>query len=257
MFIMNTNCKLVNIVWIERGIILMIIYFIIQNYKELKNKNIIIENKKVRDFIKSIFYKLTIPNKTSSSSKNFYFNIRKIVKQQDFIIDYINNYDKDIPTDRLWLVPYYDRNDPLIIYKYSKTKKISTKEYKNKISLFSNCQRGNYMNTNTYWDILYESTIINKSKNIISSDIYNLLNTYLTSSYTDTVEVKYRNVFQPVYQYIPQYKDREVVKEVVKEKEVVNHIEVKNNEDMKELIGLIDEKIKNVNEITENIISQK
>jgi len=40
----NNKCKIINIVWIERGIILSIIYIIIKNYSKLKDKIIIFDN---------------------------------------------------------------------------------------------------------------------------------------------------------------------------------------------------------------------
>ena len=34
------------------------------------------------------------------------------------VVDYIWNYNKIIPTKEIWLVPYYDKNDPLFFYLY-------------------------------------------------------------------------------------------------------------------------------------------
>ena len=38
----NTKCKIVNTVWIERGIILTILYYLIKKYNLIINKIIII-----------------------------------------------------------------------------------------------------------------------------------------------------------------------------------------------------------------------
>ena len=199
------NCKIINIVWIERGILLMVIYSIIQNYDVIKNKKIIISNTRVRNFVKSIFYKLDFPNKITNSSKNFYFNIRKVIKNQDIIIDYINNYDEFIPTDKIWLVPYYDMNDPLIMYKHSNTKKIDAVYFKKEILQFSRCPRSNYLLNNKYydifWDILFEVTIIKKA-NTFNTNIYDLINNYLKNNYTNTLLVKHSRSYYPVYRYI-------------------------------------------------------
>ena len=124
---MNTylNCNTVNIIWTDRGIKLAIMYVIYFYYNKIKHKNIIIFNKNFRNFAKLLFPKLLIFKKvsnTNNNNKNFYFNIRYIIKKQDIFIDYIKNYDNTIFTKKINLIPWYDINDPLIIYFYNKKK---------------------------------------------------------------------------------------------------------------------------------------
>ena len=128
MNIIPNNCKLVNIVWIERGIILSLISYIIDNYIKLLEKTIIIDNKNYRHFLSIIFNRLKFKEFTKHKSHYFYFNVRKIIKDQDIIIDYLNN-NEFVYADKINLVPWYDMNDPLIIYE-RKDDKLSLTKYK-------------------------------------------------------------------------------------------------------------------------------
>ena len=102
------NCKIVNIVWLDRGIILSIIFFILKYYDELINKTIIITEDLYRIFINMLFPKLKIENYKKHKSYNFYFNIRKIIKNQDVIINFIKNYKHNVNTNKIYLVPWYN-----------------------------------------------------------------------------------------------------------------------------------------------------
>ena len=90
----SQNCKLVNIVWIERGILLCLMYYIIKHYKTIFVKNLIVEPVQYRRFLRLIFPKLIIKkyNEHDNNRDNFYFNIRRLLKKQDVFIDYIRNH---------------------------------------------------------------------------------------------------------------------------------------------------------------------
>ena len=149
---MNTNINnidknLVNVIWIDRGIKLAILYIICSHYDYLKYKNIIISNKNFRFFSKIMFPKLSILKNDKKTTNNFYFNIRHIIKKQDIIIDYIKNYDNKVFTKRMSLIPWYDKNDPLIVYYYDKKYILNVNKYKsyvNKFSLYRRNNRGYY-----------------------------------------------------------------------------------------------------------------
>jgi hypothetical protein len=196
---MNFNkCNLVDIIWIERGILLMLIYFIIKNYNNLEKKKIVINNKKLRNFLQGVFLNLNFLDKfEKNKSDYFYFNIRSIQKNQDIIIDYLKNYDEFIPTKKIWLVPYYDLNDPLIIYKFNKKAKLDADLEKDIVKNFT-CPRGNYQNSGVFWDINFENTIINKAKNFGLINISNLINNFLLEDYTDT-SIKKNNITNFIY----------------------------------------------------------
>jgi len=193
------NCKIVNTVWIERGILLMIIYIILKKYNNIKKKDIIINDTRLRNFLQNIFPKLKFYDNTIKSKKKFYFNIRNLVKKQDIIIDYLNNYEDDIPTDKIWLVPYYDLNDPLILYQYDKNKKMDAEEQRTIIRNFSGCNRSNYNGNSIIWDKVFEKTILDKADTYQLHSLIKKINNYLQTNYTDTVQIK------PVITYLPSF----------------------------------------------------
>jgi hypothetical protein len=184
------NCKIVNIVWIERGILITIIYYILKKYIILLNKIIIINNKKYCKFFKIIFPELKFSIFKKHIDDNFYFNIRKIIKNQDIIIDYLANYYDVINTNKIKLLPWYDMNDPIIVYQYNSKFKIKIKKYKIFINNFSKCHRANYYNK--LWDAFIEYSVLNKyvkfNKKLNIYEFLNLINNFLKSTYTNTVE---------------------------------------------------------------------
>jgi len=195
--IIPNYCNIVNIVWIDRGILLGIIYYIIVLYRSIKNKKIIIDNKRYRKILRILFPEFKFIRTTRSimeqdnkkdDKKYFYFNIRKNIKLQDIVIDYLSNYDEYVPGKIFRYLPWYDYNDPLIIYRYSK--KYYCKKDMFKIPL---CVRGNY---NGYvWDYYEEHRILNKYikkyKKYNIESILVLINRYLKKYFTDTVVYKY------------------------------------------------------------------
>ena len=138
------NYNYINIVWIERGIILSIIEYIVDSYGLFTNKNIIIEDKRYRRILRDIFPRLSFTKYDGHKSNNFYFNIRRIIRNQDVVIDYISNYDKYIFGEDIELIPYYDINDIIIIYNVSNMKS-GTQYYKNLFFNFSMKNRGNFI----------------------------------------------------------------------------------------------------------------
>ena len=172
-------CFPINIIWIERGIILLILEHICDNYHSIKNKNIILENNKYRQFIQSIFKNLSFSQNSISNKDTFYFNIRKIIKNKNIIIDYLNNYNDFIPGTDVKLVPWFDYNDPLIFYIYNNNKKTSVQTIKHYLQKLY-CNRGNFKGS--YWDLYREKQILIKfsriNRNISWEKLFYLLNTY-------------------------------------------------------------------------------
>ena len=185
----NNQCKLVNIIWVDRGILLRIIYYILLLYDKLTKLKIIIDNSKYIDFLKTIFPKLKFYKYTKHTKRNFYFNIRKIIKKQDIIIDYLSNYDEYISTLKLRLIPWYDMNDPLIIYHYNKEYKMYINNYAKLVTEFSSCNRANF--GGYIWDLVIENKILNNYINFdIDIDVYfnkktivKLINSFFKNNY--------------------------------------------------------------------------
>jgi len=195
------NCKIVNIVWIERGILITIIFYILKKYIILLNKIIIINNKEYCKFLKIIFPELKFSIFRKHTNYNFYFNIRKIIKNQDIIIDYLANYHKIIFTNKITLLPWYDINNPIIVYRFNSKYEIKTKKYKIFINKFSKCNRVNYYNN--MWDISVLKKYIKFNKKINIYNFLNLINNFLKTIYTNTVEkskIYYtnRNILYPI-----------------------------------------------------------
>ena len=179
----NNNLKIDNFIWLDRGIKLTIIYMLYSRYKYIKYKNIIINNKNFRNFAKLMFPELSILKYDKKISDPFYFNIRHIIKKQDIIIDYIKNYDNSIFTKKISLVPWYDINDPLIVYKYNKKYNININKYKDFINIFSKSRKENY-NNNISWDRYTENIILNLYNNKYNTNIIIKFNSYVLNDYT-------------------------------------------------------------------------
>lgn len=224
----NNSCKLVNIVWVDRGIKLAIIYFIIKNYKHLHNKRIIIEDSDYRAFAKQMFPEFKFREYTKDSNKNFYFNIRKIIKEQDVIIDIIKNHDKYIYGDKLMLLPWYDMNDPIIMYQCSDMKHKKSK-YMDFVTQFSLNRRCNYMSYDYInyesWDIYVEKYIfqryIEKKQNTNYSMVYNIFNQSIMSKYNNppTYNREYPMLYytQPVESYT-NYTNNNSLESIIQQK---------------------------------------
>jgi hypothetical protein len=244
------ECKLVNIVWIERGILLTIIYFVLKYYYKLENKIIIVDNQNYCDFLNYIFKNLTFKKYKKHKSNNFYFNIRKIIRHQDIIIDYIHNYEEIINTKRLYLVPWYDMNDILVAYKYNKHRYVKVKKYKRFIDIFSKCRRGNY--NNMIWDMFIEFETYKKYNKFNSNfniiDVFNSLNNVIMSNYTDTVDKKYYYI--PIINNVPVYSQPTIInvasiENIVKDKPD----DKKQNDAVVDLLKLMNNKLGSISEI--------
>lgn len=191
------GCKLINIVWVDRGIILSIITYIIKLYHKISYKKIIINNKNYRQLLRKIFPDLSFTKFTKFDDDNFYFNTRTMIKKQNIIIDYLHNYDDYVPTTKIQLVPWYDINDPLVIYEFSNNDHVDAMKYKHFIKQFSLCRRGNYFGYP--WDLYMETYIFIRYQKFMNinniNNIITLFNSHLINNYTDTVV--YFNVIYP------------------------------------------------------------
>jgi len=244
----NINCKLVNIVWIERGILLTIIYFVLKYYDILKHKVIIVDNTMYCDFLNYIFKNLIFKKFKKHKSYNFYFNIRKIIKKQDIIIDYVHNYDNTIETNKLYLVPWYDMNDVLVAYRYDEYNYVKVNKYKRFINIFSKCRRGNY--NNIIWDMFIEFEIYKKyvsfNRHFNVMDIFNNINDVIISNYTNTIEKKYYYV--PVINNVPVYTQQNIIN-VASIENNNNTNKDDQNEAVVDLLKIMNNKLKSLGNI--------
>ncbi len=241
------NCFPYNIIWIDRGIILIIIYFILKKYDKLLDKIIIIDNTIYRHFINYLFPELTFKDYTIHTKQNFYFNIRNIIKEQDIIITYIKSINYKLKCKKVKLVPWFDMNDPLIAFETSKNLK---EDYN--INLFKMhmnnsllCKRGNYVN-GVSWDLFIEYNILKKyalKNNIKFYNFYNYFNLFISKYYVNINNNKY--IEKPVYYYLNNQSNQSNQSNITKNK-LDNDETIKN---INNIINLFNKKIKLIYEL--------
>ena len=258
----NTKCKIVNTVWIERGIILTILYYLIKKYNLIINKIIIIENAKYRILFKLLFPKLIFEKYEKDNKKNF--NIRKIIKKQDIIIDYINNYDDFINTSKIKLVPWFDMNDILISYIYNSNKKMNIDKYLNFIINFNKCRRGDYYNN--IYDNIMEHKIFNlylkNNKNININNLNYIINKYIKGNYTNTVNnyvipLQEQKIYNVNTNLLNDKIDTSLLNENKELKKKIEYITALMNEEKQNYKQKIDKVIKEINETDKDKNNEK
>lgn len=240
------SCNKYNIIWVERGIILSIIDYITQNYKKIQNKNIIIENIRYQTFIKILFPDLIFKPINHKSKNNFYFNIRKIIKKQDVIIDYLNNHNT-INGKNIDLIPYYDYNDILVRFEVNKNK-IPSNEIISSFKQFHHSNRCNYNNTGFIWDLIKEKQIINNlSRNNLSkfNKIFSLLNNYFFINLQNNTKIIPQ--FFPIIKYVYKNKSNNTTQNTTQNTKITNekYISQKN---FNEFLKIITKKINDIND---------
>jgi len=194
--IINYNHKLINIIWNDRGIKITLIYNILKYYNKIKNKNIIINNKDYRLFAKIMFPELIFKKfnyRDINYKDNYYFNIKEILIKKGIFIDYIHEYiGKKIPTKNIFLIPWFDINDPIISFRYSKTHHLNFNNEYNKIIYFGNFIR------NKLWDNNIENSILRKYiyyKYYFFKLILNINTVYAT--FYSLLKKYYKNIDKP------------------------------------------------------------
>jgi len=145
-------------------------------------------------------------------------------------------------------------NDVLIAYEYNDKKKLKIKPYFVFLNEFK-CIRGNYgkfsrLNiSDLIWDIIIENDILNKYRLLNSSiNIFNYLNDFLKSDYTNTIINNPKVYYVPINKYY-------VIKEQPTSQVSTNTVETqtvpesKTIDDKMELINLITTKLRSINEL--------
>jgi hypothetical protein len=156
-------------IWEDRGILLMIIEYIIDNYDVLKTKNLIINEKTMNKILQSLFTNLNFSVREILEN-DFYFNIRNIIKNQDIIINYKKNY---ITGKNIKYVPWSKRDNLMIFYEYDNIKNI--------ILPFENKE---------LWDVNREREILDKYEKFNPDLNYKLLFNYLNTFFKNKFEMK-------------------------------------------------------------------
>lgn len=246
----NQKCKLINVVWIERGILLTMISFILKKYKTLFEKKIIVENERHRNFLQMLFPLHVFEKFTIHTENNFYFNVRKIIKMQDVVIDYVTNCENILHTKKINLVPWYDMNDMLIYYKIDNTQTLNLNKLLNELKFFSKCTRGNFYGY--VWDAYIEANILQKyvsvqkysktGNHMNASIVLKIINTFLLQEYT-MIPTTIQNIIEYPHPQIYYKTDN------VENDNEIKKIKLENDANINDLINLITNKLSVLNTI--------
>lgn len=167
----------------NKGILLALLYFILKKYKHFINLKIKINLSKYQKILKLLFSDL----KFSSSEKDT-FNININTKEQgDLNITYIN-FLEEIKANKIYIVPWFDGDNPLIMF--MKSKKIQNiNEINKKIVDWHNCSRTQPYNKFNNYDEFIENSILNKYIKFNNKWSYNDLITYINTSLSNQIIV--------------------------------------------------------------------
>ena len=139
-----------NISWNEKGILLLIISYIL---RLKKNTHIFVNNKRYTFLLKTIFPDFIFENVFIKTA--FYININSEDKK-GLCIKYSNDIIDNIQSDTFDIIPWFDNNNPMIGYLYKKNNKIDLRIIKNKIKELITIRN----HSNICWDIRIENKII-------------------------------------------------------------------------------------------------
>lgn len=158
-------------IWEDKGIIIGLFAYIIKNHKSLINNTIIINNNVYGSIIKLFFTKLKIKKKSKHNQNNLHFiNIKNVTETDHLHINNLNNF-QTIHNKKITLLPWYDKDNPIVMFHYDPTLTINMSTLLPDLSYFEKHIRYNSFNkpgltkTNCVidcWDTYYENKILKK-----------------------------------------------------------------------------------------------
>ena len=161
-----------NLEWEDKNIILSLFLYLTLNYRELKDKVIIINHQFFMSIAKEFFFKLTFKHNDKNKYKNkVHIYIKEISKKSGLYINNIHNFES-IYNYKISLIPWYDIQNPLIMFYKEEGKQVMDKDdvYKSIIKFNKHLRYKNYnvVGLNKYrcpvkvWDSYYEIEIMKK-----------------------------------------------------------------------------------------------
>jgi hypothetical protein len=118
----------------EKSIIIGIIYYILKNIKKIQNTGIFIKNNIIRLIIQKLFPNLNIIDTFIKSSYCIHIRTNNLFSNcSNIYIDYLKNYNKYICSNKVKLLPWFDIDDPIILYEYNKKYKYNVSKITKKI----------------------------------------------------------------------------------------------------------------------------
>lgn len=181
-----------NLEWEDKNIILSLFLYLTLNYKELKDKVIIINHQFFMSIAKEFFFKLTFKyNDKDKYINKIHIYIKEINKNNGLYINNIHNFES-IYNYKISLIPWYDIQNPLIMFYKKEGKQIMDKDdvYKSIIKFNKHLRYKNYnvSGFNKYrcpvnvWDSYYEIEIMKKF-----CLLYGLKNPFYINNYINRI----------------------------------------------------------------------
>jgi hypothetical protein len=158
-------------IWEEKGIVIGVFAHIIKHHTYLMDKTIIINNDIYGSITKLFFDELTFKKYKKPHHKDpYYINIKDVTKTDNHHINNLNNF-QIIHNKKITLLPWYDRDNPIIMFTYDKdqtaniAKLIDDLTYFEKHIRFTKFNSPGKTKTNCIidcWDTYYERKILKK-----------------------------------------------------------------------------------------------
>lgn len=161
-----------NLEWEDKNIILSLFLYLTLNYSIIKEKVIIINHQFYMSIAKEFFFKLTFKHKDKDKYQNkVRIYIKEISQNSGLYINNIHNFES-IYNYKISLIPWYDIQNPLIMFYKEEGEQIMDKDsvYKSIIKFNKHLRYKNYnvVGLNKYrcsvnvWDTYYEIEIMKK-----------------------------------------------------------------------------------------------
>ncbi len=227
----NNKCPKINFTWENKGIVLGIIYYILKRYNKLENQRVGLDNKKLRILLSSLFTRIDFTKK----GVGFTINVKNS-KREGLVINNLNNL-SDVRTKKIYLLPWYDKDNPTVMYFHRPEQVYDLGKFVNDTKKFSRCDRTksyirqNFVNSCyglNIWDTDVEFSILDayvrKFRNFDVATLYKLISDYLASDMC-YAKVERQIVHVPVQVPVEVRVEVPVKVPVVKEKEKVNMLE--------------------------------
>lgn len=251
----NNICKKMELTWENKGIVLGIIYFLLKKNNFLKNKRIIITNKRTRKIMKYLFDDLNIKKIPYQSEDNFYINL-KTSNNDDLIINNLLNF-KVIRAKKVFLLPYYDEDNPIVMFlmdKYSDGQDVEV--LKNKINTFTEYERGKTYQKSlcisyNCWDTHMEYLILKKYvrlNNYLSiSRLYKFISSHIRDDICQEINLKKEIQFVPILAPYEKHYIERCFTLIKDNRNKVEQEKLKNN--LSNVLEYITEKIRQTNKL--------
>ena len=174
--------------WESKGILLALILYLCRKQIILLNKRILVNSKEIAEYLQYLFNDMIFtdkePNFIISVKNSFIGNLN---------IGNLNNIN-NIQAKKIYVVPFFDVDNPIVMYKLYKKKTQDIERIKEKITIFSDCNRKD-------WDSKKEIEIYNLYNKLYNKfRTINELNNYVDYNCGNII---YRDKFITKYSEIP------------------------------------------------------